>query len=84
MVARQETRKAQTTCRATTFSELQLQDFLQNLSTLSLTEYILRTIDCEFAFDKCNNFCEKDTLETLVTETSAFKEKDVEKTTSLR
>ena len=38
---------------------------------LSHTEYSLRTIDCEFTFDECNNFCERDTLKTLVTETLA-------------
>ena len=43
----------------------------------------LRTIDCEFAFDKYNNFCETGALETLVSENSAFKEKDVAKTTSI-
>ena len=44
---------------------------------LSHTEYSLRTIDCEFTFDECNNFCEKDTLKTLVTETFASEEKEV-------
>ena len=45
---------------------------------LSLTEYSLRTMNCEFTFDECNNFCEKDTLKTLVTETLAFEEKEVQ------
>ena len=33
--------------------------------------------DCEFTFDECNHFCEKDTLKTLVTETLASEGKDV-------
>ena len=35
---------------------------------------------CEFAFYKCNRFCEMGTLETLVSESLLAKEKDVAKT----
>lgn len=44
---------------------------------IQIRDIVVDDIDCEFTFGKCNNFCKKDTLKTLVTETFAFKEKEV-------
>ena len=79
MVARQETRKRSNNLPChhifqTAVARLSTESFNVILYIISL-----RTIDCEFAFDKCNNFCETDALETLASENSAFKETDVQK-----
>ena len=80
MVARQETR----VCSNNLPCYHIFQTAALRLSTESFNVIshiiVLRTLDCEFAFNKCNKFCEMGTLETLDSENSDFKEKDVQKT----